>query len=449
MNSRMPSSLPALASALRLGELRITDYLSELEAQFTAREPGLLSFLPEEGRFARLRREAEALLARYPDPQSCPSLFGVPVGVKDIFHVEGFSTRAGSKLPPEVLQGAEAESVTTLKNAGALILGKTVTTEFAYFGPGPTRNPHNPEHTPGGSSSGSAAAVAAGLCPLALGTQTIGSILRPASFCGVVGFKPSYERISRAGVIPLAPSLDHVGVIASDVAGARLAAGVLCTDWTLRVEIGDWSKPVLGVPQGPYLNHASAEMLEHFRLTRRKLAEAGYEIKPVSVMPEFDVIRERHYLITAAEAARVHKDWFPRFRDRYHFKTVELLERGQAIADEALAEALKGREQLRGELTQWMDAHGVDLWISPAAPGPAPKGLDSTGDPVMNLPWTHAGLPALNLPSGRNTDGLPLGLQLAGRWWADEQLLAWAGEIDGVLRIADTDYATRNTQYAA
>ncbi len=425
-----PSNLPILASVLRSGELLMTDYLSLLESRFAERESEVLAFVPEEGRFERLRQEAEALAARAPRPEVRPPLWGIPVGVKDIFHAAGFVTRAGSRLPPEALQGQEAESVVTLKNAGALIMGKTVSTEFAYFGPGPTRNPHNPEHTPGGSSSGSAAAVAAGLCPLALGTQTIGSIIRPASFCGVVGYKPSYDRISRAGVIPLSPSLDHVGVFTTDVAGAALAASVLCRDWNSeRLQ----RKPVFGIPEGPYLERASEEGLTHFRALCRRLREAEYLIKPVNAMPDFSAIRERHLLITAAEAARVHADWFPRFHELYHPKTAELIRHGQSIADEQLHEALKGREALRTELTRLMDDYGIDLWISPAAPGSAPKGLESTGDPVMNLPWTHAGLPALNLPAGRNADGLPLGLQLAAHWYADEILLAWAVEIERAI----------------
>jgi Asp-tRNA(Asn)/Glu-tRNA(Gln) amidotransferase A subunit family amidase len=425
----LPASLPALAAALRSGELSI--YLSRLEAHFAEREPALLAFVPEEGRFERLRREAEALMARYPDPEKRPPLFGVPVGVKDIFHVAGFTTRAGSRLPPELLQGPEAESVTALKNAGALILGKTVTTEFAYFGPGPTRNPHNPAHTPGGSSSGSAAAVGAGLAPLALGTQTIGSIVRPASFCGVVGYKPTYDRVSRAGVIPLSPSLDHVGFFAADVAGVAIAAGVEIGGW--RLEVADLKRPVLGVPEGPYLARASEEMRAHFRAVCQKIADAGYEIKSVDAMPDFDAIYERHYVIVDAAAARVHTDWFPRYRDLYHPKTVEKLEHGQSITDHQLQEALRGREKLRAELTQLMDANGIDVWLSPSAVGPAPKGLDSTGDPVMNLPWTQAGLPAVNLPCGRNADGLPLGLQLAGRWREDERLLGWAAVVEKVI----------------
>jgi len=216
--------------------------LDQLEARFGARESSVLAFVPEEARFERLRREARILLDRYPQPESRPPLFGVCVGVKDIFHVDGFITRAGSRLPPEILQGAEAESVTQLKAAGALIVGKTVTTEFAYFAPGPTRNPHNAEHTPGGSSSGSAAAVAAGLCSIALGTQTIGSTGRPASFCGVAGYKPSRERISRAGVIPLSPSLDHVGVFAANAADVTQVARLLCRDWRPRPLADPWSE---------------------------------------------------------------------------------------------------------------------------------------------------------------------------------------------------------------
>ena len=176
----VPISLPllSLANSLRSGELSFDEYLGQLEVQFSLWESEVKAFLPEVGRFDRLRRQALGLMERYPHPINRPPLFGLPLGVKDIFHVDGFTTRAGSKIPPEELKGREAQSVTRLKEAGALIAGKSVTTEFAYFAPGPTHNPHNLDHTPGGSSSGSAAAVAAGLCPIALGTQTIGSIIR-------------------------------------------------------------------------------------------------------------------------------------------------------------------------------------------------------------------------------------------------------------------------------
>ena len=169
------------------------------------------------------------------------------MGVKDIIRVDGFPTRAGSRLPPHLFAGPQAACVTALRRAGALVLGKTVTTEFAGFEPGPTANPHRPGHTPGGSSSGSAAAVAAGYCPLALGTQTIGSVIRPAAFCGIVGFKPSLGRIATAGLVDFSPAVDTVGIFTQDLAGMGSVAAVLCGEWRRRTEA---DKPVLGVPLG-------------------------------------------------------------------------------------------------------------------------------------------------------------------------------------------------------
>lgn len=430
----MPSfetKLAPLAKALQTGTLKLSDYLTQLEAYFENENERVQAFLPEKNRFARLQQEAVALEAQYPDPAARPLLYGVPVGVKDIFHVDGFDTRAGSKLPPNTLAGSEAASVTQLKQMGALILGKTVTTEFAYFGPGPTRNPHNPNHTPGGSSSGSAAAVGANLCPLTLGTQTIGSVVRPASFCGIVGFKPSTDRISTAGVIPLSPTLDHIGLFAQDVAGIMLAASLLCTGWRENTEANQ--QPVFGIPDGPYLEQAEDEGLSHFQQTVTKLEQAGYTIKTVATMPDFHDIYVAHNALMAAEAASVHNEWFAEFGDLYHPKTIELLKRGQQISLDQIEAARLGREYLNSNLQELMQQHKLDLWLSPAAVGTAPAGLDSTGDPIMNLPWTYAGMPAINLPSGIGTNGLPLGLQLVGRREADEQLLAWAEQIEAVL----------------
>jgi len=424
-------NIPSLLKSLRNSELKMGEYLDLIQSHFEAVEPQVLSFLPEENRFERLREEAKALYETYPTPDSRPALFGLLIGVKDIFHVQGFPTHAGSRLPPETITGSEAECVSQLRKVGALVFGKTVTTEFAYFAPGPTRNPYNPEHTPGGSSSGSAAAVAAGLVPFAFGTQTIGSISRPASFCGVVGFKPSYDRISKAGVIPLASSVDHIGFFTSDAASIELPAKVLCKDWK-ELEPPQ-RKPVLGVPTGPYLYKASEEMLVHFNALCDKFQASGFELKRVEAMPDFEEIFTRHSLIVAAEAYQTHKKWFAQYGDLYHPKTVELIQRGQAIPASELGRAIQGREKLRHELTALMDEHGIDLWLSPGAPEPALKGLDSTGDPVMNLPWTHSGLPTICLPSGVNEQGLPLGLQVAGLWYADEKLLHWGLELENVL----------------
>src|SRR5205807_802532 len=248
-----PAPLAATAAALRSGQLDLLTYIDEVCNRIDAAEPLIHALLPEPGRRQRLLSEAEALQKRFPDPVSRPPLYGILLGVKDIFHVDGFPTRAGSQLPTELFAAPEAACVTLLRNAGALILGKTISAEFAWIEPGPTRNPYNLEHTPGGSSSGSAAAVAAGFCPLALGTQTIGSTIRPAAFCGIVGFKPTYGRISTDGLIKCAESVDTVGLFTQDVAGIALVASLLCEGWQA-VEISESTQlPGLGVPDGPYL----------------------------------------------------------------------------------------------------------------------------------------------------------------------------------------------------
>ena len=210
-------SLAADANALRRGEAKPSDLIDRLQQRFERVNSAIDAFLPEAIRFERLRRDAAALEARFPDPAGRPPLYGALLGVKDIFHVDGFSTRAGTRVPPEHFAGDEAAVVTQLKRAGALIVGKTVTTEFAYFEPGPTRNPQNPAHSPGGSSSGSAAAIAAGLAHISLGTQTVGSVIRPAAYCGIVGFKPSYDRVPTAGLVTFSPSADHVGFFTVDI----------------------------------------------------------------------------------------------------------------------------------------------------------------------------------------------------------------------------------------
>jgi len=419
-----------LTSAFRHDEMSITELISNLQSLFKEREPSVLAFIPEENRFERLRKDAQEIISRFPDPKNRPPLFGMTVGVKDIFHVDGFTTQAGSRLPAHELQGNEAASVTKLKNAGALILGKTVTTEFAYFTPGPTRNPHDPNHTPGGSSSGSAAAVGASLCPLALGTQTIGSIIRPAAFCGAVGLKPTYDRISRGGVIPLSPSLDHVGFFTPDVLTAKKIASVLIEDWRLETIN---RKPILGIPEGDYLNCASDYALACFNAICQFLSDAGYELRRIPVMDDYQEIRTRHDVIMSAEAAQVHKDWFGKYGNLYSAKFTGLILLGQSITNSQLQDAFNARDKFRAEITRVMNENNIDLWICPPTIGPAPKGLDSTGDPVMNLPWTQIGFPAINLPAGKNDDGLPMGFQIVGKWNSDESLLAWAGDLEKIV----------------
>jgi Asp-tRNA(Asn)/Glu-tRNA(Gln) amidotransferase A subunit family amidase len=418
---RAPSSLRAEGPAI--GE-RIEATLRRLEIA----EPEILSLVPDENRDERLRRSATALQDRH--PSAALPLLGALAGIKDIFHVDGFPTRAGSQLPPEALAGPQASSVTRLLDDGAIVLGKTVTAEFAYFAPGPTRNPRHRDHTPGGSSSGSAAAVAAGLCPFALGTQTIGSIIRPASFCGVVGFKPSYGRIAADGVIPLSPSLDHVGIIAFDVATAREVARSLFGEWH---DVPRGAAPTLGIPAGPYFARAEAVSKHHFDLAVAALSRAGVAVRTVAVLSDFDEVVDRHQVILAAEAAQVHAEWFRQYSDLYHPRTAQLIRDGQGIDSVQLEAARKGQAVLRQTLQAVMDRVSVHVWVAPSTVGPAPKGLESTGDPILNLPWTQAGLPAITIPCGVDFEGLPLGLQLIGRWNEDEQLLTWAEDLAALL----------------
>lgn len=412
----------------------ILEEIERAEQQVLQREPDLQSLLPEQDRFARIRQEAETLLRSAPVSAHPSQLFGRLIGVKDIFRVDGFPTRAGSRLPPRLFEGPEASSVSKLKAAGALVLGKTVTTEFAYFAPGPTRNPRARDHTPGGSSSGSAAAVAAGFCTAALGTQTIGSIIRPAAYCGVVGFKPTYGRVAIDGVIPLSPSLDHVGFFAASVAHVTDVAAVLCAGWAPPGRAP--ARPVLGIPEGPYLDCTSPEGRANFDRVCAWLEARGYPMRRVPALQDFAAIRDRHQRILAAEAARVHQTWFAEFADLYAPKTADLIRRGQAMPEADLAGALQEMAHWRAAMDVAMDAERIDLWVSPAATGAAPRGLDSTGDPVMNLPWTQAGLPALSLPAGTDAHGLPFGLQLTARRGADESLLGWAAELEGILAHA-------------
>ena len=302
-----------------------------------------------------------------------------------------------------------------------------MTTEFAYFEPGPTRNPHDTEHTPGGSSSGSAAAVAAGLCTLALGTQTIGSVIRPAAFCGIVGYKPSLGRIDPAGLVFFSRTIDHVGLFTQDVSGMATAASVLCSDRSEALR--DERLPVLGVPDGPYLAQADDAALRKFEEEVLMLQVAGYDVKRVPAFENIEDLNRLHRRLVFAEFALEHSPWFDDFESLYRPRTVEAIRIGQGVPDDELAAARAHTLEFRSQLHAQMEAEEIDLWICPPAIGEAPRGIQATGDPNMNLPWTHAGMPAITVPAGVGEGGLPLGMQLVARYGEDEQLLAWAEDL--------------------
>jgi Asp-tRNA(Asn)/Glu-tRNA(Gln) amidotransferase A subunit family amidase len=425
--------LAPTAEALRIGRMDIIEYVERICARVAEIEPKIEAMLPEPDRLDRLRTEAGALQARFPDPADRPPLYGVLVAVKDIFHVSGFVTRAGAEVPPDLFAGTEAAVVSLLRDAGALILGKSVTTEFAYFEPGPTRNPHNPAHTPGGSSSGSAAAVAAGYCALALGTQTIGSVTRPAAFCGIVGYKPTLDRLPTKGLVYFSRTIDHVGLFTQDVAGMALAASVLCGEW--QAEFVRGVMPALGVPVGPYLEQAEPDALAAFEKQVQQLAEKGCAIQRIPLLADIGDLNHLHRQMVFAEFAREHADIYARHAALYRPRTAEIIEIGKTVGEEELAAARASGPRLRKEIEALMAAEGIDLWVCPAACGPAPAGIHATGDPNMSLPWTHAGMPVVNLPAGYSENRLPLSLQFIAPFNADEALLSWAQALSPSLSL--------------
>lgn len=426
-----PLSLVEQAGRLRSGEASLEDEIERALARAAAVNPRIRALLPDPRQRERLAAEAQTLRGRWPDPADRPPLYGALAAVKDIFNVDRMPTRAGSAVPPESFSGREADAVERLRRAGALVLGKAVTTEFAYFAPSAAVNPHNRAHTPGGSSSGSAAAVAAGLASIALGSQTVGSVIRPASFCGVVGFKPSYDRIPTGGMLYYSRSVDHIGFFVAGAADARLAASALLLGWRTG-EDAEAVRPRIGIPRGPYLEQAGASMQEMLERAAARLRVRGFSVEPAPALGDITEISERHRRLTTYEFAVEHDERYARYGAMFRPESAELYERGRAIDRASAEQGRANRIELRQRLHERMDRAGIDLWICPSAVGPAPRGLGSTGDPAMNLPWTHAGLPVLSLPYGE-VDGLPLGLQLVGRFGRDEALLGQALQIEAAL----------------
>lgn len=402
-----------------------------------AEDETVLALVPEPGpesRQSRLQRACESLLATFPDRDARPDLFAVPIGVKDIINVDGLDTQAGSALPPGAFAGPQASVVSHLLAAGAIVLGKTVTAEFACLEPNATRNPRNLSHTPGGSSSGSAAAVAAGLCPIALGTQTVGSIIRPAAFCGVFGFKASFGRIPTDGILYYSRSTDHVGLIADSIQAIKMASGCLIKDWNPKVPSGQPLR--LGIPTGSYLAQADPIARESFEISLAALEQKGVATCRIPMLDDIDLISKNHNDMTAREFASEHNSLYRDYGALYRPISSSLVRRGSNLTSDDVERGNRSQTELRLRIMALMDDYKLDAFTCPSAVGIAPKSQRSTGDPAMNLPWTHAGLPVFTLPAGTlPADGgdLPLGMQLVGRFAEDERLLNVLETVVGLL----------------
>ena len=354
-------------------------------------------------------------------------LHGIPVAIKDIFHVAGMTTTCGAAPAFHAAATADATSVARLRAAGAVVLGKAHTTEFAYFEPGPTRNPWNPAHTPGGSSSGSAAAVGARMAPLALGTQTVGSVLRPAAYCGVVGFKGTYDLIPTDGVVPLAWSLDHVGVFARRVADVALALDVLAARPLGAPAI---SAPRLAVAE-ELLERATPEVATLIRATVDRFARAGATVHEVTLPPSFAGVHAAGRSVLEVEAAAYHEELYRAHAAQYRPRTRELIASGLTRPAVAYARAQRARLAFRRDVMPLLAEH--DALLSPTAPSPAPEGLGATGDPWFCAPWSFAGVPAVSLPIGVSSLGLPHAVQLVGAAGHDAKILAVAAWCERVV----------------
>jgi Asp-tRNA(Asn)/Glu-tRNA(Gln) amidotransferase A subunit family amidase len=356
-------------------------------------------------------------------------LAGVPVGIKDIIDTVDMPTEYGSPIYRGNRPFADAASVALIRSAGGVILGKTVTTEFANRHPGPTVHPHNAEHTPGGSSSGSAAAVADFQVPLALGTQTGGSTIRPAAFCGVIGYKPSFGEFSRVGVKMQCHNLDTLGIICRSLEDVALLRGVLLAQEPHRVDRAS-AVPRIGFCRTPAWEHADGDthaLLEH---TAARLAAAGAKVSDIVLTPA--TILDHHRRIFAFEAARNYAHEYEEHSDKLSEALRDgLLAQGRGLPLAAYIEAIETAEGFRCHLDDVFAE--VDVLLTPSAPGEAPKGLSSTGDANFNSIWTLAWTPCLTLPAGNGRSGLPLGIQIVGPRSRDEALLDAAAWVEARL----------------
>lgn len=366
---------------------------------------------------------------RFSEAGSGP-LAGWTLGVKDIVDVKGMPTRCNADFIPWRPSSRDAALVDALRASGAFVLSKTVTTTFAFFDPGPTRNPWNPGHTPGGSSSGSAAAVACGMIRLGLGSQTVASVNRPASYCGVVGLKPSYGRIPIAGVFPFAPSFDTLGFFTVDVSDALAAYQALTGEAPAPV-----AAPIrVGLLPDQRVEAAEAEMLSALEQAGRRLESGDFRTSSAELPSCCEEAFDNHWTLVEGEASVVHRSLFRDYGESYPPKLSALMQRGAKTETAELERIQRHRKRVREEVERLFgDFH---VLLCPSAPGGAPEGIDATGDPRFSLIWTYTGFPTLTLPYCLSPSGLPLGLQLVAPPNREMELLAIGREMESVFEFA-------------
>jgi len=429
-------TIAGIGRAIREGRLTCVDVLRACLDQVEEWEPKVHAWvvLDRDGAIEQARALDEELKAG----KDRGPLHGIPIGIKDIIDVKGLPTACGAKRWADRIAEDDADVVKRLRNAGAVIMGKTVTTPYAWIDPPVTRNPWNLDRTPGGSSSGSAAAVACGMCYGAIGTQTGGSITRPASFCGVAGMKPDKMWLwSSKGIKPFARSLDHVGPIARTVEDLRLLFEAMSEKRFLSIEANHYPPhegPVkLGRLRGFFDRRATPAVLAALDDAARALNDAGAEIVELEDPVDFERILRDHRTVMAAEAAREHSDWLDQFPDDYPPRIRDLILEGRTPLALEYFQAEGRMSSSMFELLKAYEQAGRQFWITPATLDTAPD-PSTTGDPAFNSPWSYTGLPTVSFPIGLAPDGLPAAVQISGSHLLDQSLLRAAAWCEQVIR---------------
>ena len=428
---------------LRRGRLTVEALVGSCLERIEAREPQVRAWVTlhtHEALEAARQMDREAQARRWRGP-----LHGIPMGIKDIIDVKGMETKAGSEAYQEGVAQADADCVARLREAGAIILGKTVTTEFAFRNPSETRNPWNTDHTPAGSSAGSGAAVGDRMCLAALGTQTAGSVLRPAAFNGIVGFKPSLNDISTAGVVPLSWQLDHVGTLARTVEDAHLLWHLMRRQLTLDWQSTEDKLPPPLLPKAPariwrirdfFELDSSPECLVNLEKACLRLEQGGAKFVEKPLPDSFAGLDETHQIIMATEAGTVHREMFESRGHLYSHHMADLVREGQAIKGTEYILARHHQERMRQDFSEAMQ--DVDVAIMPSSVTPPPKlNEGTTGTAQFNRPWSLCGSPSLSIPTGLTDENLPLAIQLACAPHMEETLLEIGGWCESVIGFAE------------
>ena len=436
-------SVTAAANQIKQGTISPVELAESLLDRIISLEPQLNAWVyldPE-----AVLSDARGREAAVKSGATLGALHGVPIGLKDIYYTAGVPTTACSKVYAEFVPDYDATTTALLKKAGAIILGKAVTTEFACMDPSPTVNPWNPSHTPGGSSSGSAVAVASRMCAAALGSQTVGSVLRPASYNGVVGLKPTFGRVSRYGVIPVSWSLDTVGWMTRTVEDAALLLQVMAgadandpvsgrgpvPDYQAAVESP--RAPRIGLLRDFFYEHSDAETCDHVDQIVESFRSAGATVEELPLPDSLATSIPDQQVIMAVEGAAFHKPMYEKESGDYQPRLRDMIRRGLDTDAVTYSQAMERRLTFITDME--ILAEKVDVLLTPSTPSAALADITNTGDPMFQGPWTSCGLPAISIPSGIAASGLPLGIQMVAAPNADTKLLAAASWCESVLNL--------------